>query len=151
MEKLMNENAVKKALKVDSFEKMNKKKASEFVSIISKMDKDVAIKAIEESSKITLAMKDFLNESLKNLVKSSDDSIKYQNENFKEIIKALLKKLDEKDITSEESKYIIDKIIFFQEMQSKENEKHRNFLLQIAGIAGTVALAVFGINKLSKK
>lgn len=150
MGKLMDEKKIKKVLNVESFDEIDKKRASKFVSMLSKIDKNVAIKALEESVKIANAMKDTLVEyykSINNVVKSADDSIKSVNENYKEIIKALIEKLDDKDISSKDSKYIIDKIIEFQKMQNAENAEHRNFLLKALGVIAVFVLGIFGIKK----
>lgn len=150
MGRLMDEKKIKKVLNVESFDDIDKKKASKFVSMLSKVDKNVAIKALEESGKIANAMKDTLVEyykSINNVVKSADDSMKSVNENYKEIVKALIKKLDDKDISSEDSKYIIDKIIEFQKMQNAENAEHRNFLLKALGVIAVFVLGIFGIKK----
>lgn len=147
MSKLLNEKKVKKILNVESFDDIDTKKASKFVAMLSKIDKNVAIKALEQSGKIADAMKNTLSEyykSINNVVKSADESIKSLNDNYKEIIKALIKKLDNKDISLEESKYIIDKIIEFQKMQ---NAEHRNWLLKELGVIAIFILSLFGINK----
>lgn len=150
MGKLMDEKKIKKVLNVESFDEIDKKRASKFVSMLSKIDKNVAIKALEESVKIANAMKDTLVEyykSINNVVKSADDSIKSVNENYKEIIKALIEKLDDKDISSKDSKYIIDKIIEFQKLQNAENAEHRNFLLKALGLIAIFVLGIFDIKK----
>jgi len=150
MGKMMDEKKIKKVLNVESFDDIDNKKASKFVSMLSKVDKNVAIKALDESGKIANAMKDTLVEyykSINNVVKSADDSIKSLNENYKEIIKVLIKKLDDKDISLEESKYIIDKIIEFQKMQNTENAEHRNWLLKALGVIAVFVLGIFGIKK----
>ena len=144
----MDEQKVKQVLKIDSFDEIDKKKASKFVDMLSKVDKNVAIKGLEQSSKIALAMKDTLIEyykSISNVVKSADDSMKSVNENYKNVIQALIKKLDDKDISSDDSKYVIDKILEIQKLQSEENEKHRNFLLKILGFVAIFFLGLFGI------
>lgn len=48
MGKLVNEEDVKNALKIDSFRNLSKSKIMEFVSLIPNMDKEVAIKIIEQ-------------------------------------------------------------------------------------------------------
>lgn len=45
---MVTENEVKKALAIDSFRNMTKDKIMEFVSAIPNMDKEVAIKIIEQ-------------------------------------------------------------------------------------------------------
>lgn len=154
MSKLMDEQKVKQVLKIDSFDNINDKKASKFVNMLSKVDKNVAIKGLEQSSKIASAMRDSLVEyykSINNVVNSADDSMKSVNENYKSIIKALIKKLDNKDINSDDCKYIIDKIIEIQKMQSEENEKHRSFLLKALGFAAIFFLGIFGIKNHNNK
>lgn len=150
MNKLMNEKQVKKALKIDSFNDIDNKQASLFVNMLSKIDKNVAIKAFEQSEKILINVKEVLAQSLKSIdsiVKSSDDSIKSLNVNYKEIIKALIKKLDEKDISSEDKRYIIDKIIEIQKMQHQDNAEHRNLIIKIFSVFALFFLGLFGIKK----
>lgn len=154
MGKLLNETKVKKILKVDSLDTVDSKKASQFVSMLGKIDKNVAIKGLENSSKIASAMKETLVEyykSINHVVKSADDSIKSVNENYKNVIQALIKKLDNKDISPDDSKFIIDKIIEIQKLQSDEIEKHRNFLLKVLSVLIFGILAFFGIKNNNKK
>ena len=154
MNKLMDESKVKQVLKIDSFDETDSKKASKFVNMLSKVDKNVAIKGLEQSGKVALAMKDTLVEyykSINNVVKSADDSMKSVNDNYKNVIQALIKKLDNKDISSDDSKYIIDKILEIQKLQSEENEKHRNFLLKALGFAAIFFLGLFGIKNRNNK
>lgn len=150
MNKLMNEKQVKKALKIDSFNDIDNKQASLFVNMLSKIDKNVAIKAFEQSEKLLINVKEVLAQSLKSIdsiVKSSDDSIKSLNVNYKEIINALIKKLDEKDISSEDKRYIIDKIIEIQKMQHQDNAEHRNLIIKIFSVFALFFLGLFGIKK----
>ena len=86
MSKLLNEKKVKKILNVESFDDIDTKKASKFVAMLSKIDKNVAIKALEQSGKIADAMKNTLSEyykSINNVVKSADESIKSLNDKYK--------------------------------------------------------------------
>ena len=148
MGNLMEKNKVKQFLKINSFNEIDKKSASKFVNMLSKVDKNVTIQDLEQSDKIASEMKDTLKEYYKrfnNIVKSADDNMKSINKNSKRVIQVLIKKLDNKDISFDDSKYIINKILEIQKLQSEENEKHRNFLLKVLGFIASFFLGLFGI------
>ena len=61
--------------------------------------------------------------------------------------KSISRKLDNKDISSNDSKYIIDKIIEIQKMQNTENTGYKNFLLKTPGVIVIFVLGIFVIKK----
>lgn len=90
---MVTENEVKTALDIDSFRNMSKEKIIEFVSAIPNMDKDVAIKIIEqfpaytESANIMLAQ---LNTLCNNAMKENGESQKEAIEAYKKFSMTLV-------------------------------------------------------------
>lgn len=79
---MVTENEVKKALAIDSFRNMTKDKIMEFVSAIPNMDKEVAIKIIEQFPTYT----ESANNMLAQLNTMCNNAMKENGESQKEVI-----------------------------------------------------------------
>ena len=88
---MVTENEVKKVLAIDSFRNMSKDKIMEFVSAIPNMDKDVAIKIIEQFPDFT----ESANNMLAQLNTMCNNAMKENRESQKEAIEAYRKILDD--------------------------------------------------------
>ena len=91
MGKLVNEEDVKNALKIDSFRNLSKSKIMEFVSLIPNMDKEVAIKIIEQYPTFA-RMSEVMVEQLS---KMCDAALQKNEESQKLTIQAYQKIIDE--------------------------------------------------------
>ena len=110
MNKLMNEQNVKDALGLTDWRNLSKDKLMNFVSILPKVDSDVAIKIIEQfpefaktSQEIVNCMKETSNKILTENKNSSDQSMQA----YQMILNDLSELLKKENITEEEKKYII--------------------------------------------
>lgn len=153
---MVTENEVKKALAIDNFRNISKDKIMEFVSAIPNMDKDVAIKIIEQFPAYT----ESANNMLAQLNTMCNNAMKENGESQKEAIKAYKKILDDlgellkKDtITAEERVQITEQMITVADRISAKDTENKDFLkgiikygVPIIGGALVLGAAILGVN-----
>ena len=158
---LYSEDEVKKAMKITSFRNLSKDKVMEFVSLIPRVDKEVAIAIIDQFPVYTeyaLNMMSQLNEMCDKVLKSADTSQIATIEAYKKILDDLGEILKRGDITPEERKQITDQMIVIADRISVINAEHKKFLEKIYGysaaaISGALLLgaAILGVNIKSRQ
>lgn len=127
----VTEEEVKKTMAIDSFRNMSKNKIMEFVSAIPNMDKDVAIKIIEqfpdyaESANNMLAQ---LNTMCNNAMKENSQSQKEAIEAYKKILDDLGELLKKDTITAEERVQITEQMINVADRISAKDTENKDFL-----------------------
>ena len=101
----VNENAVKKALKIDSFRNLSKEKVMQFASMIPYMDKEVAMKVIDQFP----VYADFGKAAIEQYTKTCDNILEKNKESqeavihgYQTILEVLAKKMDKENLTEEE-------------------------------------------------
>lgn len=153
---MVTEDEVKKALAIDSFRNMSKDKIMEFVFAIPNMDKDVAIKIIDqfpaytESANKMLAQ---LNTMCNNAMKENGESQKEAIEAYKKILDDLGELLKKDTITAEERVQITEQMITIADRISAKDTENKDFLTGIIKygvsiIGGSLLLgaAILGVN-----
>ena len=153
---MVTENEVKKALAIDSFRNMSKDKIIEFVSAIPNIDKEVAIKIIDqfpaynESANNMIAQ---LNTMCNNVMKENGESQKEAIEAYKKILDDLGDLLKKDTITAEEKLKITEQMITVADRISAKDTENKDFLNGIIKygvpiIGGVLALgaAILGVN-----
>lgn len=83
-------------------------------SMLDKMDPEVAKKALEQFPEFANTTKEMLTEykvSLDKGLESNNESVKAVYDTYNAIITSLQKKLENENLTFEQKKYIIDKIV----------------------------------------
>ena len=109
--RLLSEEDVKHMLGIENFRQLDKKTTIEFISSISQMDPEVAVKALEqfpELGKIALGIAKENREALVAAFEANDKSSAAALASIDSIIAALSKELDKDELTTEERKLIID-------------------------------------------
>jgi hypothetical protein len=156
MQELVSAAEVKKALNIESFRNLSKDKIIEFVSLIPNMDRDVAIKIIEQfpqyanfASSMISQLNTLCDNALKANAKSQSDVI----EAYKKILDDLGELLKKDDITSEERANITEKMVMIADRISAKDTENKAFLINAiksiapyAGGALLLAAAIFGVN-----
>lgn len=153
---MVTENEVKKALAIDSFRNMSKDKIIEFVSAIPNMDKEVAIKIIDqfpaynESANNMIAQ---LNTMCNNVMKENGESQKEAIEAYKKILDELGDLLKKDTITAEEKFKITEQMITVADRISAKDTENKDFLngiikygVPIIGGVLVLGAAILGVN-----
>ena len=153
---MVTENEVKNALAIDSFRNISKDKIMEFVSAIPNMDKDVAIKIIEQFPAYTESANNIisqLNNLCNNAMKENSESQKESIKAYNKILDNLGELLKKETITAEERAYITEQMVIVADRISAKDTENKDFLKGIIKcgvpvIAGALVLgaAILGVN-----
>lgn len=153
---MISEEDVKKKLGIDSFCNLSKNKIMEFISCIPNMDKDVAIKIIEQFPSYTESatkMITQLNTMCDNVLKENTTNQKDAVEAYKEILNDLGEVLKKDDISPEERATITDKMIEIADKIASKDTENKNFISNImkctTSVIGGVLLlgaVILGVN-----
>ena len=152
MSNKLTEKQVLKKLNIPDFRHLSKDNIMSFVSMIDKMDPDVAKKALEQFPDFAKVAIDGLN-SLKDTVsKALDDDKENANRFFNmcdTVIDAIKLAMSDGEVTFEEKKYCIDKMQEIVKMASEKDSEGKKFkwalvanfaLTAVAVVAATVAV-----------
>lgn len=153
---LVSVDEVKNALKIDSFRNLSKDKIMEFVSLIPNMDKEVAIKIIEQYpafAKLSESMVAQLNKMCDTALEKNEESQRLTIQAYKQILDELSNQLHMEDISKEEREKITKQMIEIADKISVKDTENKAFIDKMAkystGFAiGVVVLgaAILGVN-----
>lgn len=146
MKYTISEKKVLKKLGISDFRHMTKDKIVKFASMLPYMDKEVALKALEQfpeyknmSCQLADTYKQILSEILASNNKTVDASISACNK----ILDSLAKTLEKDDLTPDVIKSTQENMIKVAELMRDIDKQNKGFLLKIAGF-GFLALAFVG-------
>ena len=156
MSRPLTEQQVLKKLKIEDFRHLTKDKVIAMASMLDKMDPEVAKKALEQFPDFANTMKEVLiqyKENLDTLLKENGDSVRAYYDSCDAILSSLQKELDREELSFDERKYIIDKMLEVNQMKGMKDTENKKFLATLAMcgvaavtvVAGTLA-AVLGAN-----
>lgn len=152
---LISIDDVKRALNVDDFSKVTKDKIMEFVSLISSMDKEVAMEIIKQFPSFV----DFgttVIEQLRLLVdealKANDDSQSASLDAYRKVLDELSILLQKEYINEEERKWIVKEMMSTVDKMSIKDTENKKFLdnfgkysVSIATGALVLGAAILGV------
>ena len=141
----MSEDEVKKALNISDFRSLSKEKIMEFVSIIPKVDKEVAMAIINQfpnyvdmAKNMVGGMMHLCDEALQDAKIGRKDVI----ESYRMVLETLKEQLNDEKLTVEERNKITDDMIAVAEKIDTVNDKHQIFVKDILTKVGSVTLGV---------
>ena len=148
MAKYNTEEDALKALKIDDFRHLSKDKVMQFMSMIPDMDKEVAMKCIEQFPNF----KDFgldifakLNEGYLRIIDSGKDSAKKAMEAYELILQTMKEMLEKDNLTFEEKRQIAFDMVTVADKIAEQDSKWKEFLGKFAQGLGVGAVAVAAI------
>lgn len=146
MSKLLTEQQVLKKLKIEDFRHLTKDKVIAMASMLNRMDPEVAKKALEQFPDFANTMKEVLvqyKENLDTLMQENGESVKAYYDTCDAIISSLQKELDREDLSFDERKYIIDKMLEVNQMKGMKDTENKKFLATLAmcGVAAVTLVA----------
>ncbi len=154
----VSEEAVKHALKIDSFRNLSKDKVMQFASMIPYMDKDVAIAVINQFP----VYADFGKTAISTYMEMCDRILENNKESqasvvrgYQTILDALSKRMEVPEITSEERKSITDDMIAVADKIAEADLQNKKFLEKLGtkvlwGVLGIAAFIGAGVGISSK-
>ena len=151
--KYISEEAVKRALKINSFRNLSKDKVMQFVSMIPYMDKEVAIAIINQFPIFADFGKTVVLYYMQmgdNILKANHDSQILVIQGYQTILDALSKRMDAENITEEERKSITEQMILVADKMAEADWQNKKFLdrmgtkalLTVVSIVAIVAAAL---------
>lgn len=153
---LVSVEEVKNALKIDSFRNLSKDKIMEFVSLIPNMDKEVAIKIIEQYpafAKLSESIVAQLNKMCDTALEKNEESQRLTIQAYKQILDELSNQLHMEDISKEEREKITKQMIEIADKISVKDTENKAFIDKMVkystGFAiGALVLgaAILGVN-----
>lgn len=142
---MLTELEVKNKLGIDDFRSIKKDKLIEFVSNIPNMEKEVAIKCIEQFPNF----KEYANTIVDHFYSLCDSAIKEDKKEdvveYQKLLDSLHKILEEPEISEDERHFVIENMVIVAERLEIAVEKHNKFkenVLKIASLVGLCAIAV---------
>lgn len=148
MKRMLTEKQVLKKLNISDFRHLSKDKVMKFASMLPNMDPEVAKKALEQFPEFAKTTKDILvdyKQILEKGMESNDKSIMSCYDASKLIIASLQKELEKEELTFEERKYIVDKMLEVSRMMNEKDTENKKFLLGLSMVAGVVVTSVIGV------
>lgn len=139
------EQKVLKKLGIQDFRQLTKSKVINLVSMLDKMDPDVAKKALEQFPEFAQTCKEMLLEYKDTLDKgmsSNDKSIQTVYNTYNTIIVSLQKQLDSENLSFEEKKYIIEQMKEIADKVDKKDTENKRWITGMVALAAATALSV---------
>lgn len=149
----VSEEAVKRALKIDSFRNLSKDKIMQFASMIPYMDKDVAIAVINQFPEFADFGKTVVSrymEMCDSILEKNKESEAAVIHSYQTILDALSRRMDSETITEEERKSITEDMISVADKVAEVDMRNKKFLDKMGtkilwGVLGVVAVIGAGI------
>jgi hypothetical protein len=143
-----SEAEIMKVLEIDTWRNLSKDKILQFVALMPEMDKEVAIKVIEQFPEF----RQFAMDALSVLEKEHTATLASNRESqaevhraFQEVRAILASELKRDDLTSEDRMLIIDKIMESANQEFAKDSENKRFLDTLFGkaaMAGGAAIAL---------
>ena len=148
------EDELKKALEIDTWKNLSRDKLIKFVAMMPDMDKELALKVVEQFPEF----KRFVSDALDVIEKRHESTLshnKQSQESFyqgtREIREILKRELENDNLTWDQRKFIIEKIMETAHLEFAKDSENKRFLdgmfgkvTLVAGAAIAVGAAVLG-------
>lgn len=146
----VSEEAVKHALKIDSFRNLSKDKIMQFASMIPYMDKEVAIAIINQFPEYVSFGKAAIEQYTKmcsNILENNRESQMAVVKSYQTILDALSKRMEKENLTEQERKAITEDMIAVADKIAEADLNNKKFLDRMGTkimLAFAVALGAVG-------
>lgn len=148
--KLATEQEVLDKFGWKDFRNMNSKDLIKFVSSLPDMDREVAIKCIEqfpEFSKYGGKILDIITKSFENTIKTNKDLADEVIQTYRDILDSLKKELRKRNLTPEDRSRITEMMVDVADRIAEIDRTHQRFhelIIKAVGTVGVAALAMAG-------
>lgn len=146
--KYKNEAEIKEALEIDSWRNLSKDKMIRFAAMMPDMDREVAIKIVEQFP----AFKEFAMETVNVMERAQESALEDNKQSqaqvhkaFQEIREILKGELSHEDLPWEERKHILELILETGNKEFAKDSENKDFLKQIVKGVGVVALSALAL------
>ena len=145
MNRTLTEQKVLRKLGIQDFRHMTKEKVTGFVSMLPRMDPEVAKKALEQFpdfTKTAIAITTDLKDGLEKLVGSNANNMREINAACRSILDSLEAELAREDRSEEERARIIDSMLQVAQLMSEKDTENKAFLREVGKYAAGACLVV---------
>lgn len=139
MSKKLTTEKVLKKLNIEDFNCITLDKIGAFSSMLPQMDPEVAKKALEQFPEFAKTGKELISElhkTVDRILESNNKCVAQHYEGCYKILDILTEELNRENITLDEKKEIIERILEVNQMMSEIDTNNRNFMLKALGILG---------------
>ena len=146
--RFVSEEAVKRALKIDSFRNLSKDKIMQFASMIPYMDKEVAISIINQFptyAEFGKTIISYYTGICDNILQNSKASHDAAIQSYQTVLDALAKQLEKENITKSERKDITEKMIEVADKVAEADLHYQKFLERVLKKIEWTVLIALGI------
>ncbi|MCR5166116.1 MAG: hypothetical protein K6C13_02710 [Oscillospiraceae bacterium] len=151
----LSEEQVLKKLNIPDFRHLSKDKVMTFFSMLPNMDPEVAKKAIEQFPVYASAVKEIVSDYMcfiNKVLSDNEESVQNYYECCRLILSSLSKMLEQEDLSFDDKKYIIDRMLEVESHIAKkdtENKRHRAIIVSfvsavIVSVIGGLAVVLGG-------
>ena len=148
MSRPLTEQKVLRKLDIEDFRHLTKDKIITMASMLDKMDPEVAKKALEQFPEFSNTAKEMLvgyKDTLDKGLESNKESVQSYYDSCKSIIDVSQKQLEDENLSFEERKYIIDKMLEVSKMMGEKDSENKNFIVKTLMVGGVVIVGVVGM------
>lgn len=153
--RLLTEDQVKQYLNIPDFRHISKDKLVQFVSAIPDMDRDVAIKIIEQFPEFTSCatmMVEHYTTACDTIIGANGDSVRYVMEGYKQTLDVLGDLARMEKLEPAERRYFAEKMVEVADKMAAFDANNKNFLAGVTKcltwlVGGTIILgaAILGV------
>ena len=136
----LTEQKVLRKLNIEDFRHLTKDKVITMASMLDKMEPEVAKKALEQFPEFSNTAKEMLvgyKDTLDKGLESNRESVQSYYDSCKSIIEVLQKQLDDENLSFEERKYIVDKMLEISRMMGEKDSENKKFIATMAVVGAT--------------
>lgn len=148
MSKQLTEQQVLQALNIPDFRHLSKDKVISFASMLTDMEPEVAMKALEQFPEFAKTILELAKDCKSTIDKGLDgntESMEACAAILQSIIDSLQSQLSKDDVPFEERKYYIDKMFEAAQMQAAKDTENKQFIIKVLEIAGGAALVLSSV------
>ena len=143
-----SEEEVKRALRIDSFRNLSKKKIMKFASMIPYMDKEVAKSIINQFPVFAdfgrIAIADYM-KICDNILEKNSDSMLFVIQGYQTILTSLSKRMEVEEVSEDERQSITDDMIKVADRIKEADLENKRFLERNFEKAGLFLLGMVAI------
>lgn len=143
----LTEKQVLKKLQIEDFRHITKGKVIDMVSMLDRMDPEVAKKALEQFPDFSKTMSEIFSEYKKTLdeaLKTNENSVKSYYESCDEIINCYKELLKNEELTFEQKRDVCNGMVEIVKMKSDKDSENKAFIIKNVRI-GATAVSILAI------
>ena len=148
MAKELNEKKALRKLGIDDFRHLTKAKVIDLVSLLDKMDPEVAKKAIEQFPDFANITSEILSEYKEIIIKGiecNDKSNEAVYVMYNSIIESMKEMLKKDDLAFEEKRYILEQMREIAELIDKKDSENKRWIAGMTFMVGTFVLGSLAV------